>query len=230
MSSLAFGIRPLVRALCSSTRLRTSMASFATAAAEPAVPTCVTKSTCVDEPSVFSFFEKATSTWQYVVSDPATSKAVIIDPVLDYEPNSATVATRTADSLLSFIDQHGFDVIRLLETHAHADHLSASQHLKRRLGGHIPVGIGKRIKEVQETFAPVYGIEPASLEGAFDTLWEDDEKFALGNLPCQVIHLPGHTPDHVGYLCGGSLFVGDTVFYVSSGLLFIDASLVKLSF
>ncbi|KAJ2920053.1 hypothetical protein MD484_g279, partial [Candolleomyces efflorescens] len=181
-------------------------------------PTCTTTLDAPGEPDVYSFFESATSTWQYIVVDPATKKAVVIDPVLDYNPASGKVTTKTADGLLSFVKGNGLDVEMLLETHAHADHLTAAQYLKHKLeasSGHpVPVGIGKRITTVQERFGKVYGIPKERLENAFDKYLEDDEKFKIGQLECKVVHLPGHTPDHVGYMCGKGLFVGDTIFYV----------------
>ncbi|TFK23384.1 Metallo-hydrolase/oxidoreductase [Coprinopsis marcescibilis] len=180
-------------------------------------PTCGLSAQRVGEPTVSSFFETSTSTWQYIVSDPGTKKAVIIDPVLDYSPASGEITTKTADGLLAFVEQQGLDVVMLLETHAHADHLTAAQYLKSRLGGSVPVAIGKRIKAVQKTFARVYGVPAEELEGCFDKLWEDDEKFMIGELECEVMHLPGHTPDHVGYRCGKALFVGDVIFYPDVG-------------
>jgi glyoxylase-like metal-dependent hydrolase (beta-lactamase superfamily II) len=101
----------------------------------------------------------------------------------------------------------------LLETHAHADHITAAQYLKQKLGG-VPVGIGKRITGVQERFGKIYEVPKKWWDGAFDKYFEDDERFMIGDLECQVMHLPGHTPDHVGYMCGDGLFVGDTLFYV----------------
>ncbi|EAU81726.2 metallo-beta-lactamase [Coprinopsis cinerea okayama7 len=181
-------------------------------------PTCVTQSQSPGDATVYSFFEDATSTWQYIVVDPATKKAVIIDPVLDYNPASGAITTETADGLLAFVKERGLDVIMLLETHAHADHLTSAQYLKQKLGGNVPVGIGKRIVGVQKRFADVYGVEKERYEGAFDKLWEDDEKFKIGELECQIVHLPGHTPDHVGYQVGGkALFLGDTLFYPDVG-------------
>ncbi|KAG6812605.1 hypothetical protein H0H92_001956 [Tricholoma furcatifolium] len=136
---------------------------------------------------------------QYLVTDPSTLKTAVIDPVLDYDPTTRTLSTATADCILN-------------ETHAHADHLSASQYYKKKLPGNIPVCIGKRINQVQETFAARYGLDHRSLGNAFDVLFEDDEVFDLGETVCKVIHLPGHTPDHVGYMIGKNVFTGDTLF------------------
>ncbi|KAH9847135.1 Metallo-hydrolase/oxidoreductase [Lenzites betulinus] len=163
-------------------------------------------------PTVYTFFEKATSTWQYIVVDPNTSDAVLVDPVLDYDPNSGSITTETADGLVSFIEHHKLRITRILETHAHADHLTAAQYLKQQLGGDVAVCIGQRITMVQDTFAPIYGLESSSLDGAFDVYFQDNEKFNLGTLSSHVMHLPGHTPDHVGYVIGKAVFTGDSIF------------------
>lgn len=183
----------------------------------PAHPTCTTILDKPGQPDVYSFFETGTSTWQYVIVDPATKKAVIVDPVLDYNAASGVVSTTTADGLLSFVKSNSLDVVMLLETHAHADHITAAQYLKKKLGGSVPVGIGKRIVGVQERFGKVYGVPKEWWDGAFDKYWEDNERFMIGSLECSVVHLPGHTPDHVGYMCGEGLFVGDTLFYPDVG-------------
>lgn len=178
----------------------------------PAEPWRKHQSQDAETPTVFTFFEPATSTWQYVVVDPKTSEAVIVDPVLDYDPASGTITTSTADGLVSFVGHNGLKVSKILETHAHADHLTAAQYLKRQLPDDVPVCIGQRIRQVQNMFAPVYGIDPPSLEGAFDIYFGDNEEFALGSLSCRVMHLPGHTPDHVGFVIGKAVFTGDSIF------------------
>ncbi len=161
------------------------------------------------EPLVHSIFEPQTSTWQYVVADPATKSAVIIDPVLDFDPARNAVTTASADALLALVREHGYTVERLLETHVHADHLTAAKYLQRRLveaqgeGKRPSIGIGKRIGGVQERFAERYKIDKAELVGAFDKLYEDDEVFMVGGIEAKAVHLPGHTPDHMGYLIGG---------------------------
>ncbi|KAG5652346.1 hypothetical protein H0H81_005323 [Sphagnurus paluster] len=154
---------------------------------------------------------------QYLVTDPATLETAIIDPVLDYDDATSTTSTTTADCILEFIEQRGLKVTRILETHAHADHLTASQYLKSRLPESPIICIGKRITQVQATFGPKYGLDPASLVEEFDVLLEDDEEFMLGQLSCKVIHLPGHTPDSVGYLVGKSVFAGDSIFLPDVG-------------
>lgn len=159
--------------------------------------------TTSQEPSIHSSYEEKTGTWQYVVADPSTKKAVIIDAVLDYDANSRTISTSTADKLLATISYNGYRIEKILETHAHADHLTAASYLQHRLsqmqGFRPPICIGKRIKEVQKVFATKYGIPAEEYENVFDQLFEDGESFALGQLTVNVMHLPGHTPDHLGY-------------------------------
>lgn len=164
------------------------------------------------EPTIHSLFDPQTSTWQYLVADPTTHTAAIIDPVLDYNPTTRTVSTTTADTLLSLVHQHGYTISHILETHAHADHLTAAFYLQRRLGRGAdgvaaapppPVGIGQRIGQVQSLFGKRYGVDSSEYDGVFDLLWEDDAVFWVGGLKGWVLHLPGHTPDHVGYWIGG---------------------------
>ncbi|KAF6766294.1 metallo-beta-lactamase [Ephemerocybe angulata] len=181
----------------------------ASAESDPSQPTCTAISPTLEQPNVYSFFERGTSTWQYVIADPNTLKAVIVDPVLDYDPASGAISTTTADGLLAFVKSNNLDIVMLLETHAHADHITAAQYLSKKLGG-IPVAIGKRIVTVQERIAKIYW-------GTKRMYWEDGERFKIGEIECSVIHLPGHTPDHVGYMCGENLFVGDTIFYPDVG-------------
>lgn len=159
------------------------------------------------EPVIHPVFEPQTSTWQYLVADPSTNTAVVIDPVLDYNNCTRTVSTHSADELLKLIRASGYTISHILETHAHADHLTAAFYLQRKLaeaqgGRKPPVGIGKRIGQVQSLFGKRYGIDSEEYDGVFDLLWEDDEVFEVGTLKGEVIHLPGHTPDHVGYKIG----------------------------
>lgn len=159
------------------------------------------------EPIIHPVFETGTSTFQYIVADPETKSAAIIDPVLDYDNCTRTITTSSADALLSLVDEKEYTVVRILETHAHADHLTASFYLQRRLsekqGQAPPVSIGKRIGRVQSLFGQRYGIDAAEYEGVFDELLEDDQQFDIGNVRAQALHLPGHTPDHLGYRIGG---------------------------
>lgn len=169
------------------------------------------------EPEVIAVFERVTCTWQYIVFDASTRSAAIIDSVLDYDPKSATISTNSADALLEKIAERNLHVTLILETHAHADHLTAANYLQTRLsqlqaGNVVPTGInkppiciGERIKQVQDTFASKCGLSGAEYAGAFDKLWEDDEEFAIGQLSARAVHLPGHTPDHMGYHIGSKL-------------------------
>lgn len=156
-------------------------------------------------------FEQRTGTFQYLVADPSTNEAVIIDPVLDYDKCSHTITTTSADALLSLVREKGYTISYILETHAHADHLTASFYLQRRLaekqGKNPPVCIGNRIGRVQTFFAQRYGIHAEEYEGVFDKLLGDDEVFEIGKLKAKAIHLPGHTPDHMGYMIGGEFSV-----------------------
>lgn len=168
------------------------------------------------QPRVHAQFDEATHTVSYVVWDPATRRAAIIDPVLDYDHRTGRVSHRSADDLLVFVADQGLSVDWVLETHAHADHLSAAPYLKERTGA--PIGIGARITEVQRTFAPVFGLDDVSGDGReFDRLFRDGETIALGGLQVEVMHTPGHTPACVSYRIGEAVFVGDTLFMPDYG-------------
>ncbi|KAB2573653.1 metallo-beta-lactamase domain protein [Lasiodiplodia theobromae] len=173
------------------------------------------------QPTIHHVFEPTTGTWQYVVADPSTLSAAIIDPVLDYDPVTQVISTNTANALLSLVKEKGYKVDWILETHAHADHLTASFYLQRRLStvqGHKPpVGIGKRIGQVQKMFGQRYRVSADEYEGVFDKLFEDDETFLIGDLQATAMHLPGHTPDHLGYRIGDNVFCGDSIFHVDIG-------------
>jgi len=157
---------------------------------------------------VHDVFEPTTGTWQYVVADPATDIAVIIDPVLDYDPVTGQVSTKTADDLLALIHHNGYFIDRILETHAHADHLTSASYLQSKLAkqqwSKPAIGIGKRIGSIQKLFSQRYGVSEDEVKTAvFDKLFDDDEEFMVGNLKATAMHLPGHTPDHLGYRIGG---------------------------
>ncbi|RYP23248.1 hypothetical protein DL765_001157 [Monosporascus sp. GIB2] len=173
------------------------------------------------EPVINPIFHPPTGTWQFVVADPTTKSAVIIDPVLDFDPAKAAISTLTADALLSLVREQGYKIEKLLETHAHADHLTAASYLQMRLAEQQQprpdICIGRRISQVQETFAPRYGIPRDELEGAFDHLFEDDEAFCVGSIEAKAIHLPGHTPDNMGYVIGSNVFCGDSLFNADVG-------------
>ncbi|KAK5660517.1 hypothetical protein OQA88_13066 [Cercophora sp. LCS_1] len=173
------------------------------------------------EPIVHPIFEPQTSTWQYIVADPSTKSAIIIDSVLDFNPATNTLSTTTADALLSLAAQHEYSIVRILDTHVHADHLTASHYLQHRIsqstGAKPPVCIGQRIAGVQQRFAKRYGIPSSEITDVFDHLLGDDEVFSIGDLSAKAIHLPGHTPDHMGYKIGANVFCGDSLFNTDVG-------------
>jgi glyoxylase-like metal-dependent hydrolase (beta-lactamase superfamily II) len=157
------------------------------------------------------FFDEATNTVSYLVFDPATRQGAVIDPVLDWDHRSGEADTRSADRLIEAARQEGVTIALILETHAHADHLTAAPYIKRRCGGQI--GIGEHIKDVQRIFRPVFAAEDVKPEGGdFDLLLRDGERLKLGTLEIEVIHTPGHTPACVCYRIGDDVFVGDTLF------------------
>ncbi|KAL4958688.1 MBL fold metallo-hydrolase [Aspergillus stella-maris] len=175
----------------------------------------------LSEPKIHNIFEPATGTWQYIVSDPSTNSAVIIDAVLDYNPMTQEITTKSADALLALIKKKGYTVSMILETHAHADHLTAASYLQSQLSKSQPnspvIGIGHRISQVQKTFGDKYEIGPEGYKTVFGKLFADDETFPIGNLTGRAIHLPGHTPDHLGYMIGDNIFCGDSLFNTDLG-------------
>ncbi|KAJ5257095.1 hypothetical protein N7478_013199 [Penicillium angulare] len=168
------------------------------------------------EPIVHSVFERQTGTWQYIVACPNTCEAVIIDPVLNLDLAELNISTTSADELLEIVASNKYNIIRLLETHAHADHLTAAFYLQQRLlelsRSKPPVSTGRRIKLVQETFSKKNNIPQKELYEAFDYLLDDDEDFDIGKISARVLHLPGHTSDHSGYMIGSNVFTGDSIF------------------
>ena len=167
-------------------------------------------------PTIQAFFDKATNTISYLVSDPASDVAAIIDPVLDYDPASARTSTASADDILAAAAAQGLRVTRVLETHAHADHLSAAHHIREQTGAAI--GIGGRITEVQKVFGQLFDAADVTDDGAvFDHLFADGERFAIGGVKAEAIHTPGHTPACVSYHIGDAVFVGDTLFMPDYG-------------
>ena len=157
------------------------------------------------------FFDEATNTVSYLVFDPATRQGAVIDPVLDWDHRSGEADTRSADRLIEAARQEGVAIALVLETHAHADHLTAAPYIKQRCGGQI--GIGEYIKDVQRIFRPVFAAEDVKPEGGdFDLLFRDGQHITLGSLDIEVIHTPGHTPACVCYRIGDDVFVGDTLF------------------
>lgn len=167
-------------------------------------------------PKVQTFFDPATSTATHLVSDPATGAAAIIDPVLDFEPKGARLSTGSADALLAAVREQNLELAYVLETHAHADHLSAGDHIRRQTGAKL--AIGARIVEVQKTFAPLFEADDVKPEGGdFDRLLKQGDILALGALAIHVLHTPGHTPADVTYVIGDAAFVGDTLFMPDYG-------------
>jgi glyoxylase-like metal-dependent hydrolase (beta-lactamase superfamily II) len=161
--------------------------------------------------SIRPFFDEATNTVSYLVFDPATRQGAVIDPVLDWDHRSGEADTRSADRLIVTARQEGITIGLILETHAHADHLTAAPYIKRRCGGKI--AIGEYIKDVQRIFRPVFAADDVKPEGGdFDLLLRDGERLKLGTLEIEVIHTPGHTPACVCYRIGDDVFVGDTLF------------------
>jgi glyoxylase-like metal-dependent hydrolase (beta-lactamase superfamily II) len=165
-------------------------------------------------PRVVPFFDPATWTFTYVVEDPGSAATFVVDPVLDYDPRSGAVSTDSAAKVLAHLRNGGRRLDWILETHAHADHLSAAQWLKRELGGGPQVGIGSGIRRVQAVFRDILGLgESFPVDGRqFDGLFADGDTFAVGGLDVQVMGTPGHTPDSVTFRVGDAAFVGDTVF------------------
>jgi glyoxylase-like metal-dependent hydrolase (beta-lactamase superfamily II) len=163
------------------------------------------------------FFDKTTATVTYIVSDPATQRCAIIDPVLDYDPQAGTTATTSADRLIDTIKKSGLTVEWLLETHIHADHLTAAHYLKEKLGG--KTGISDGIIDVLKYWVPIFDTaDDTPLDGSqFDHLFADGETFRLGSLDVKVMHTPGHTPACACYIIEDAVFVGDTVFMPYGG-------------
>lgn len=168
-------------------------------------------------PEIFAFFDEATNTITYVVRDPASDHAAIIDSVLDLDYAAGRTDTRSADLVAKFVRDRGLTVDWILETHVHADHLSAAPYLQDRLGGKI--GIGERITVVQDTFGKVFneGTEFARDGSQFDQLFAEGDTFRIGTLEGRVLHTPGHTPACLTYVIGDAAFVGDTLFMPDYG-------------
>jgi len=167
-------------------------------------------------PSVTAFFDEATFTVTYVVADPDSAHAAIVDPVLDYDPASGRTSTVSADKVAAFVRDNNLSIDWVLETHVHADHLSAAPYLREKLGGKI--AIGKNVAAVQETFQGVFNIEDLATDGSqFDHLFEDGDEFSIGDMAGSIIGTPGHTPACITYVIGDAAFVGDTLFMPDFG-------------
>lgn len=169
------------------------------------------------EPTVEPFHHEPTGTWSYVVSDPATGRAAVVDPVRDFDPKSGRTGTDSVDQLIAHVKERGYTLEWVLETHAHADHLSAAPQVRAALGGELAIGEG--IREVQRTFREIYHLgDGFPADGRqFDHLFADGETFRVGGIEARVIATPGHTNDSVSYLFGDALFVGDTLFMPDGG-------------
>ena len=174
------------------------------------------------KPMVKSFFDEATNTVTYVVADPLGEVCAIIDPVLDFDPATARTSTASADKVLAYVAENGLDVIWVLETHAHADHLSAAQYLKSKVGGRT--GIGRFITRTQEIFKGIFNLaDEFPADGTqFDSLFDDGDILKLGTMSIRVLHTPGHTPACLTYLVGDAAFVGDTLFMPDFGTARVD--------
>jgi len=168
------------------------------------------------KPVIRAFFDEPTNTVSYIVADPDTKKAAVIDPVLDYEPSAGQVDTRSVDTLLRVADEQGYTIVWTLETHVHADHLSGSPYIKAKTGAKI--GIGEHIRDVQRIFRPVFDATDLKTDGSdFDHLFKDGERFKIGELDAEVIFTPGHTPADITYKVADAAFVGDTLFMPDYG-------------
>ncbi len=169
------------------------------------------------QPTVTAFFDQATSTLSYVVADPKSKACAVIDPVLELDQASAEITTHGANRILEHLESNDLRCQYILETHVHADHLSAGYFLKQRLGA--PIGIGQAIVDVQQVFADMYS-ESADFKrdgSQFDLLITDGQTLPLGDLSIHAVHVPGHTPACMAYRCADAVFVGDTLFMPDSG-------------
>ncbi len=167
--------------------------------------------------TIQTFFDKDTATLTHIVSDIKTKKAAIIDPVLNYDLYSGTSHTESADKIIAYIKEHNLELHWILETHIHADHLTASHYLREKLGGKI--GIGLRIQDVLKLWVPIFNTSnDTPIDGSqFDCLFEDHESISLGATSIKILYTPGHTPACASYLIDNVIFVGDTLFMPDVG-------------
>lgn len=166
--------------------------------------------------TILPFFDEPTYTVSYIVADEVTGQAAVIDPVLDYDHKSGTASVRSAEAILKAAQDAGYAIAWVLETHVHADHLSAAPYIKAKTGARI--GIGEHVRDVQRIFRPVFNA--TDMDGSntgFDHLFTDGERFKLGELEGEALHTPGHTPACVSYRIGDAIFVGDTIFMPDYG-------------
>lgn len=170
----------------------------------------------MSQPIIRSFFDEPTNTVSYLVADPATKKAAIIDPVFNYDHNSGEVDTRSVEAMLVAAEEADNTVEWVLETHAYADHLSGAPFIKAKTGAKI--GIGEHIKDVQRIFRPIFNATDLKTDGSdFDHLFRDGERFKIGELDVEVLYTPGHTPADISYKIEDAVFVGDTLFMSDYG-------------
>jgi len=171
----------------------------------------------MSNPIVRPFWDKATGSWQYVFHDPDTMKGAVVDPVLDFDPLSGATFTVNAERILDYVREAGIEVVWILDTHPHADHFSAAQFLKARLGA--PTAIGARVVDVQKIWKHIYNLPgDFSAEGQqWDRLFDDGDAFTVGNVPVRVIFSPGHTLASITYVAGDAAFVHDTLMMPDSG-------------
>ena len=170
----------------------------------------------MSRPDVTAFFDEATFTITYVVADPTTRRAAVIDPVLDFEPASGRTSTRSADEVITFIKGENLGVDWILETHVHADHLSGAPYIRQELGGKM--AIGANVTAVQNTFKGVFNLKDLATDGSqFDHLFADNESLEIGAIAGRIIATPGHTPACITYVIGDAAFVGDTLFMPDFG-------------
>ena len=168
------------------------------------------------KPGIQAFFDEQTNTVSYLVWDRDSKQAAVIDPVLDFDHRSGRASVKSANAVLAAAEKMGIKITRVLETHAHADHLSAAPYVKQKTGA--TVGIGEHIRDVQRIFRPIFNATDISGDGSeFDHLFKDGERFNIGTLQIEVIYTPGHTPACVSYRIGDSVFVGDTMFMPDYG-------------
>ena len=175
----------------------------------------------MSRPDVQAFHDEATFTVTYIVSDPATKRAAIVDPVLDFDPAAGRTSTASADEVIACVEREGLEVDWILETHVHADHMTVAPYLRERLGGKI--AIGRNVSTVQENFKRLFNLADLATDGSqFDHLFADGDTFDIGELEGRVIATPGHTPDCVTYVIGDAAFVGDTMFMPDYGTARVD--------
>ena len=169
------------------------------------------------KPIVAGFFEKRTSSVQYVVADPETKRCAIIDPVLDFDPKSGDTDTKSADELLAHVEREGYTLEWILDTHPHADHFSAAGYLKDKTG--VPTAIGEKVVEVQKLWKDIYNLPDSfSTDGSqWDRLFKDGERLKIGNLEVDVMFTPGHTLASIAYVIGDAAFIHDTIFMPDGG-------------